>query len=54
MLGKEKSSDFHSIKNMHLQNNESSIRMALLSNKGKAQLCNREMESFTLANMFVE
>ena len=52
MRGKEKSND--SIKNMHLQNNGSSIRMALLTNKGKAQLCNREMESYTLANMFVE
>lgn len=28
--------------------------MAMLSQKGKAQLCSREMESFTLANMHVE
>ena len=28
--------------------------MAMLSNKGKAQLCNHEMKTFTVTNMFVE
>lgn len=38
---------------MYLQDNSSLIRMAAISNAGKAQLCNRTMESFTLENMVV-
>lgn len=39
---------------MHLQNNDSQLRMAMVSNLGKAQICSRKMESFTLENMYVE
>ena len=39
---------------MHLQNNDSQLRMAMVSNLGKAQICSRKMESFTLENMHVE
>ena len=44
----------HELTRLYLQNNESQIRMAMVSDKGKAQVCSRQMESFTLENMRVE
>jgi len=44
----------HKLTKMYLQNNGSQIRMAMVSNLGKAQVCSRKMESFTLENMNVE
>ena len=39
---------------MYIQNNGSQIRLALVSDKGRAQVCSRNLESFTLENMLVE
>ena len=36
-----------------MQNNESMFRFVMVSDQGKAKLCNREMRSVTLDNMIV-
>ena len=38
---------------MYMQNNESMFRFVMVSDQGKAKLCNREMRSVTLDNMIV-
>lgn len=52
--GKEPEVGPHQLKRTYLQNNASQIRLAMVSNLGKVQVCNRELESYTLENMAVE
>lgn len=44
----------HQMEQFYLQNNASQIRFATVSNLGRAQVCSRAMDSFSLENMHVE
>ena len=39
---------------MYMQNNGGEVRLAMVSTQGRAQVCNRNMELFTLEMMTVE
>ena len=52
--GKDLLKDDHRLDKAYIHNASSPIRLAMVSTKGRAQICNRSLESFTLENMKVE
>ena len=52
--GKEQNYSSHKLSKVYLQNGVSQVRLAMVSDQGRAQICNRSLESFTLENMKVE
>lgn len=52
--GKEPNYSSHKLSKVYLQNGVSQVRLAMVSDQGRAQICNRSLESFTLENMMVE
>ena len=52
--GRDNEANPHKLARTYMQDNASQIRLVLVSNLGDVQVCNRELESFTLENMAVE